>query len=131
MLVLGKYIQNLKEFEYIYNGKKYRALEPKGVIGSLPIHKLYIKVPDGGVIEEELNGKGTFSEFVRIESDGRIYAWIATRNLEDSIYAKLHFLDGYGLEHIKLVKASYDPTNFGVQPGFKVYEVDYGEEYLK
>ncbi|XRP96901.1 STT3 domain-containing protein [Methanocaldococcus sp. 16A] len=99
------------------------------IIGTFKIHKLYIKTPLG-VKEIVLNKDGQLSEFIRIEADGRGYAWLSTRNLEDSIYAKLHFLDGYGLKHIKLVKATIDPTNFGVQPGFKIYEVDYGTDYL-
>ncbi|AEF97329.1 STT3 domain-containing protein [Methanotorris igneus] len=107
----------------------YKNGQPK-IIGQVNFHKIIIKTPNG-VIEKVLNKDGQLSEIVRVESDGRVYVWIATRNLEDSIYTRLHFLDGYGLKHIKLVKASYDPTNFGVQPGFKVYEVDYGKEYLK
>ncbi|HII59161.1 TPA: hypothetical protein HA335_01050 [Methanocaldococcus jannaschii] len=100
------------------------------IIGTFKIHKLYIKTPLG-VKELVLNKDGQLSEFIRIEADGRGYAWLATRNLEDSIYAKLHFLDGYGLKHIKLVKATIDPTDFGIQPGFKIYKVDYGTDYLK
>jgi dolichyl-diphosphooligosaccharide--protein glycosyltransferase len=103
--------------------------QPK-ILGTFKIHKLYIKTPFG-VREIILNKDGQMSEFIRIEANGRGYAWISTINLEDSIYAKLHFLDGYGLKHIKLVKASIDPTKFGVQPGFKIYKVDYGTEYLK
>jgi dolichyl-diphosphooligosaccharide--protein glycosyltransferase len=99
------------------------------IVGAFKIHKLYIKTPLG-VREIVLNEDGQLSEFIRIESDGKGYAWLATRNLEDSVYAKLHFLDGYGLKHIKLVKATIDPTNFGVQPGFKIYKVDYGTDYL-
>lgn len=99
------------------------------IVGVFKIHKLYVKTPLG-VREVVLNEDGQLSEFVRLEADGRGYAWLATRNLEDSVYAKLHFLDGYGLKHIKLVKATIDPTNFGVQPGFKIYKVDYGTDYL-
>ena len=99
------------------------------IVGTFKIHKLYVKTPLG-VREIILNKDGQLSEFIRIEVDGKGYAWISTRNLEDSIYAKLHFLDGYGLKHIKLVKATIDPTNFGVQPGFKIYKVDYGTDYL-
>jgi len=100
------------------------------VVGAFKIHKLYIKTPLG-VREIVLNKDGQLSEFIRIDTNGRGYAWLSTRNLEDSVYAKLHFLDGYGLKHIKLVKATYDPTEFGVQPGFKIYKVDYGADYLK
>ena len=100
------------------------------IVGTFKIHKLYIKT-SLGVKEIVLNKDGQLSEFIRIEADGRGYAWLATRNLEDSIYARLHFLDGYGLKHIKLVKATIDPTNPGVQPGFKIYKVDYGTDYLK
>ncbi|MBP2142997.1 dolichyl-diphosphooligosaccharide--protein glycosyltransferase [Methanococcus voltae] len=53
-------------------------------------------------------------------------SWVATANLEDSVYSKLHFFDGEGLETIKLEKESLDPTANGVQPGFKVFSVDYG-----
>ncbi len=103
--------------------------KPKPV-GTFKIHKLYIKTPYG-VREFIINKDGQLSEFIRIGPYGRGWAWLSTRNLEDSIYARLHFLDGYGLKHIKLVKATLDPTNFGVQPGFKIYKVDYGTDYLK
>ncbi|MCS3900495.1 STT3 domain-containing protein [Methanococcus voltae] len=53
-------------------------------------------------------------------------SWITTKNLEDSVYSKLHFFNGEGLETMKLEKASTDPTATGVQPGFKVFSVDYG-----
>ena len=96
-------------------------------------HKLILKINEN-VYEQEINENGDYSEIVRLEklSDGtyQAYAWISSKNLEDSIYTKLHFLDGYGLEKINLVKASADPTSSGVQPGFKVYSVDYGTEYL-
>ncbi|ENN96377.1 oligosaccharyl transferase STT3 subunit [Methanocaldococcus villosus KIN24-T80] len=72
-----------------------------------------------------INESANTSLIVRIDNN-MVYAWLSSKNLEDSIYAKLHFLDGYGLKHIKLVKASIDPTSYGVQPGFKVYKVDYG-----
>ncbi|ADC69229.1 Oligosaccharyl transferase STT3 subunit [Methanocaldococcus sp. FS406-22] len=100
------------------------------IIGTFKIHKLYIKTPSG-VREIVLNKDGQLSEFIRLNANGEGYAWLSTRNLEDSIYARLHFLDGYGLKHIKLVKATIDPTDFGVQPGFKIYKVDYGTDYLK
>ncbi|EHP89639.1 STT3 domain-containing protein [Methanotorris formicicus] len=100
------------------------------VVGQVKFHKIIIKTPKE-VIGKVIDNEGQLSEVVRIEPDGRIYVWVVSKNLEDSVYTRLHLLDGYGLKHIKLVKASYDPTNFGVQPGFKVYKVDYGTEYLK
>ncbi|GAA0127877.1 STT3 domain-containing protein [Methanococcus maripaludis] len=96
-------------------------------------HKLILKV-NGNVYEQETNENGDYSEIVRLEklSDGtyQVYAWVSSKNLEDSIYTKLHFLDGYGLEKISLEKESVDPTSYGIQPGFKVYSVDYGTDYL-
>ncbi|CAB3289884.1 Dolichyl-phosphooligosaccharide-protein glycotransferase [Methanocaldococcus lauensis] len=129
---------NLNGYDYItlINGTKITTIIIKYIngqpqpVGTFKIHKLYIKTPYG-VKEFIINKDGQLSEFIRIEPYGRGWAWLSTRNLEDSIYAKLHFLDGYGLKHIKLVKATIDPTNFGVQPGFKIYKVDYGTDYLK
>ena len=97
-------------------------------------HKIVVKHGDK-LYDKVFNENGTYSLIVRLEpiynnETYMAYAWISTRNLEDSIYTKLHFLDGAGLEHIKLVKATWDPTNPGVRPGFKIYRVDYGEEYL-
>jgi len=96
-------------------------------------HKLILKVGDN-VYKSEVNSNGEYSEIIRLERTSettyQVYAWISSKNLEDSVYTKLHFLDGYGLENIKLEKASQDPTNYGVQPGFKVYSVDYGNTYL-
>ena len=96
-------------------------------------HKVIVKYGDK-LYEKVFNEKGTYSLIVRLEPlDNKTYlayAWISTRNLEDSIYTKLHFLDGAGLKHIRLVKATWDPTHPGIQPGFKIYRVDYGEEYL-
>jgi len=100
------------------------------IVGTFKIHKLYIMTPTG-VKEVIINKDGQLSEFIRLTSEGKGWAWLSTRNLEDSVYARLHFLDGYGLKHIKLVKATFDPTNFGIEPGFKIYKVDYGTAYLK
>ncbi len=97
-------------------------------------HKIIVY--DGHNIHENIiNENGTISLLVRLNevSPGKYYAmgWISTKNLEDSVYSKLHFFDGEGLNGMKLVKASIDPTNNGIQPGFKVYSVDYGTDYLK
>ncbi|MBA2861390.1 STT3 domain-containing protein [Methanococcus maripaludis] len=96
-------------------------------------HKLILKI-DENVYEEEINANGDYSEIIRLEklSDGtyQVYAWISSKNLENSVYTKLHFLDGYGLEKISLEKESVDPTSSGLQPGFKVYSVNYGTGYL-
>ena len=96
-------------------------------------HKIVVKDRDK-LYERVFNKRGAYSLIVRLEPLSNetyiAYAWISTRNLEDSIYTKLHFLDGAGLKHIKLVKATWDPTHLGVQPGFKIFKVDYGEEYL-
>ncbi|WP_423793266.1 STT3 domain-containing protein [Methanocaldococcus indicus] len=100
-------------------------------VGKFKLHKVYIMYPNGTVVERIVDKDGELSLFVRLKENGYGWSWLATRNLEDSIYARLHFLDGYGLKHIRLVKESFDPTNPGIQPGFKVYEVDYGKEYLQ
>jgi dolichyl-diphosphooligosaccharide--protein glycosyltransferase len=96
-------------------------------------HKIIVKDGDK-VYEQTFNENGTLSEIVRLKPIGNgqyyAYVWISSRNLEDSIYTRLHFLDGYGLKHIKLVKESDDPTNYGIEPGFKVYKVNYGTDYL-
>ena len=96
-------------------------------------HKLILKFGEN-VYEQDINENGDYSEIVRLEKVSedtyQVYAWISTKDLEDSVYTKLHFLDGYGLEKISLEKASQDPTTYGVQPGFKVYSVDYGTDYL-
>lgn len=97
-------------------------------------HKVIVEYGDN-LYEKVFNKNGAYSLIVRLKPVGNgkymAYAWVSTRNLEDSVYTKLHFLDGAGLEHIKLVKATLDPTNPGIQPGFKIYKVNYGEEYLK
>ncbi|HIQ32325.1 MAG TPA: hypothetical protein EYH55_02465 [Methanothermococcus okinawensis] len=96
-------------------------------------HKVVVKEGDR-LYQRVFNENGTYSLIVRLEPVNNetymAYAWISTRNLEDSVYTKLHFLDASGLKHIKLVKASWDPTSPGVQPGFKIYKVDYGKDYL-
>ncbi len=97
-------------------------------------HKVIVK--NGNKVYEKIfNKNGNFSEIVNLKPLGHdqyyAYVWLSTRNLEDSIYTRLHFLDGYGLKHIKLVKESLDPTWYGIEPGFKVYKVNYGTDYLK
>ncbi|ABR54641.1 Oligosaccharyl transferase STT3 subunit [Methanococcus vannielii SB] len=96
-------------------------------------HKLILKVDDK-IYENEIDSKGDYSLILRLEKfseyNYQVYAVVSSKNLENSVYTKLHFLDGYGLDNIKLEKASIDPTNSGVQPGFKVYSVDFGESYL-
>ncbi|HIP16598.1 MAG TPA: hypothetical protein EYG77_05315 [Methanothermococcus okinawensis] len=106
------------------------AIVSKNITG---FHKVIVEYGDK-LYSKVFNKNGVYSLIVRVKSlDNKryvIYAWISTRNLEDSIYTKLHFLDGAGLKHIKLVKATWDPTNPGIQPGFKIYRVYYGKEYL-
>ena len=100
-----------------------------------PYHKVIVKIdPNNNLIERVINPNGDNSLIVRVKREGPyyvVYGWVSSRNLEDSIYTHLHFLDGAGLKHIKYVKGSLDPTNPGIEPGFKVYKVDYGKEYLK
>lgn len=120
----------MTSYDIAYNLKTGKVISEK----STAFHKVIVKDGDR-VYENTFNENGTISEIVRLKPIGNgqyyAYVWISSRNLEDSIYTKLHLLDGYGLKHIKLVKESIDPTNYGIQPGFKVYKVDYGKEYLK
>lgn len=124
-------IQNssIASYDLTYNTNTGTVMSEK----TTGFHKVIVK-NGNNVYEKEFNKNGTISEIVRLVPVGNnqyyAYVWIASRNLEDSIYTRLHFLDGYGLKHIKLVKESQDPTNYGIQPGFKVYEVDYGIDYL-
>ncbi|HIP90856.1 MAG TPA: hypothetical protein EYH21_00940 [Methanothermococcus okinawensis] len=119
----------LYSYDIVYDINRGSVLEerPTG------FHKVILKHGDR-LYEKVFNGNSSYSLIVRLEPIGNesymAYSWISTRNLEDSIYTKLHLLDAAGLEHIKLVKATWDPTNPGVQPGFKIYQVDYGQEYL-
>ena len=116
-------------YDITYN-LKTKTLMSEKITG---FHKIIVKDGDN-IYENTFNENGTMSEIVRLKPAGNgqyyAYVWISSRNLEDSVYTKLHFLDGAGLKHIKLVKESTDPTNYGIQPGFKVYKVDYGNEYL-
>ena len=116
-------------YDITYN-LKTKTLMSEKITG---FHKIIVKDGDN-IYENTFNENGTMSEIVRLKPAGNgqyyAYVWISSRNLEDSVYTKLHFLDGAGLRHIKLVKESTDPTNYGIQPGFKVYKVDYGNEYL-
>ncbi|WP_457611918.1 STT3 domain-containing protein [Methanocaldococcus sp.] len=134
----GIIVANIPYGPYIYgalintgNGQvfTYIAQNINGVpriVGILPVHKIYLKTFTG-VKVFLVNKTGQYSIFIRPDKG---MAWLSTRNLEDSIYAKMHFLDCWGLKHIRLVKASIDPTDRGIQPGFRVYKVDYGKEYL-
>jgi dolichyl-diphosphooligosaccharide--protein glycosyltransferase len=119
----------MSSYDVTYNLKTKTLMSEK----ITNFHKVIVK-NDDKLYENTFNENGTISEIVRLEPVGNnqyyAYVWISSRNLEDSIYTKLHFLDGAGLKHIKLVKESIDPTNYGIQPGFKVYKVDYGNEYL-
>ncbi|AEH06768.1 STT3 domain-containing protein [Methanothermococcus okinawensis] len=119
----------MASYDITYNTKT-NTLISENITG---FHKVIVK-DENNIYEDTYNKNGVMSEIVRLEPVGNgqyyAYVWISTRNLEDSVYTKLHFLDGYGLKHIKLVKASLDPTNYGIQPGFKVYKVDYGNKYL-
>jgi dolichyl-diphosphooligosaccharide--protein glycosyltransferase len=119
----------MSSYDVTYN-LKTKTLMSEKVTG---FHKVIVK-NDDKLYENTFDENGTISEIIRLKPVGNnqyyAYVWISSRNLEDSVYTKLHFLDGAGLKHIKLVKESIDPTNYGIQPGFKVYKVDYGNEYL-
>ncbi|UXM84982.1 dolichyl-diphosphooligosaccharide--protein glycosyltransferase subunit STT3 [Methanococcus aeolicus] len=125
-------IQNntMNSYNLVYDLKTQKLVSQK----PSQYHKIIIY--DGTKIQEkQFNENGTYSLLIRLNPVGNnkysANAWISSKNLENSVYSKLHFFDGAGLENMALVKASIDPTNQGVQPGFKIYKVDYGTEYLK
>ena len=125
-------IQNntMESYNLVYDLKTQKLISQK----PSSYHKIIIY--DGiKTYEKEFNENGTYSLLIRLNPVGNnkysANAWISSKNLENSVYSKLHFFDGAGLENIGLVKASIDPTNQGIQPGFKIYKVDYGDEYLR